>query len=337
MKKNFALIGCGHIAHRHVLHIENHELSRLVGVYDINQEIASEFSSKYGVKNFNSLSDLLADSSIDVVNVCTPNGTHAEIAIAIMQAGKHVVVEKPMAITSESAVEMEKVANREGVKMFVVKQNRYNPPVKAVKQLINDNKLGATLMVSVNCYWNRNANYYEQSSWRGTKELDGGSLYTQFSHFVDILFYLFGEISNVSGVTKNVSHKDLIEFEDSGTFSFEFEKGGIGNLVFTTSCYQQNMEGSITIFAENATIKVGGKYLNTIDYQVTDGFDIKDIPISSPSNNYGFYEGSMSNHDKVIDNVVEVLNGRAEIMTSANEGRKVVEMIGKLYSGVKKE
>ncbi len=337
MKKKFALIGCGHIAHRHVTHINNHDLGVLVGVYDIDEQVAANFAMKYGVKNFSSLPELLKDASIDVVNVCTPNGTHSKIAMHIMEAGKHVVVEKPMSITSQSAWEMEEVSKSKGVKMFVVKQNRYNPPVKAVKDLIDQNKLGATLMVSVNCYWNRNANYYKQSPWRGTKELDGGTLYTQFSHFVDILFYLFGEIENVSGVTRNVSHQELIEFEDSGTFSFEFKKGGIGNLVFTTSAYKQNMEGSITIFSDNATIKIGGKYLNTIDYQVTDGFDIKDIPISSPSNNYGFYEGSMSNHDKVINNVIEVLNDRAEIMTSAKEGRKVVEMIDQLYAGIKKE
>lgn len=335
MKKSFAIIGCGHIAHRHVMHIDNHPLGELVGVYDIDPTVASVFSAKHSVRHFSTLEELLDSSDIDVVNICTPNGTHAELATKVMKSGKHVVVEKPMSITAESAIKMEKVAKEEEVNLFVVKQNRYNPPVKAVKQLINKGNLGKLLMVSVNCYWNRNANYYQQSPWRGTKELDGGTLYTQFSHFVDILFYLFGEIDKVSGMVKNVSHQNLIEFEDSGTFSFEFKDGGIGNLVFTTSAYKQNMEGSITIFAENATIKVGGKYLNTIDYQVTDGFDIKDIPISSPSNNYGFYEGSMSNHDKVIDNVIEVLNDRAEIMTSANEGRKVVEMIGKLYSGVK--
>jgi predicted dehydrogenase len=173
-----------------------------------------------------------------------------------------------------------------------------------VKSLIDQGELGKILMVSVNCFWNRNAAYYEQSPWRGTKSLDGGTLYTQFSHFVDIIYYLFGEISNVNGVVKNVSHQKLIEFEDSGSFSFEFEDGGIGNFCFTTSTYKQNMEGSITIFAENATIKIGGKYLNTIDYQKTNGFDIQDVESSSPANNYGFYEGSMSNHDKVIDNVI---------------------------------
>ena len=335
MKKNFAIIGCGHIAHRHVKHINAHELGAISGVFDIDETQLSDFSRKYSLKAYSTLQELLNDSDIDVVNICTPNGTHAELAIKALKAGKNVVVEKPMAISVESALEMQKAALESDLKLFVVKQNRYNPPVKAVKELIESQKLGKPLMVSVNCFWNRNAEYYKQSPWRGTKELDGGALYTQFSHFVDILYYLFGEIENVSGVMENTAHKGLIEFEDSGSFNFNFVNGGIGNLAFTTAAYQQNMEGSITIFAENATIKIGGKYLNTIDYQVTNGFDITDIPTSSPANNYGFYEGSMSNHDRVIDNVIETLNDRQEIMTNSAEGAKVVEMISQFYESVK--
>lgn len=336
MIKKFAIVGCGHIAHRHVKHINDHLLGEIVGVFDIDSNKLSTFTKKYKLNAFRSFDELLANDSIDVINVCTPNGTHADIAIQALKAGKHAVVEKPMSISVADAKEMKTVAEDENKTLFVVKQNRYNPPVKAVKELIENKKLGEILMVSVNCFWNRNAAYYSQTDWRGTKSLDGGTLYTQFSHFVDVLFYLFGEIENVKGTVANTSHQDLIEFEDSGSFSFEFKKGGIGNLAFTTSAYTQNMEGSITIFAENATIKIGGKYLNTIDYQVTDGFDIEDVPTSSPANNYGFYEGSMSNHDKMINNVIETLNGRQEAMTNASEGLKVVEMISQLYSSTKK-
>jgi len=335
MIKNFAIIGCGHIGQRHVKHIKAHALGNVIGVFDIDSKVLLSFSAKNKLKSYSSLNDLLNDPDIDVVNICTPNGTHAELAIQVLESGKNVVVEKPMSISVLSAQEMQNAALRTGLKLFVVKQNRYNPPVSAVKRLIDQNKLGKTLMVSVNCFWNRNANYYQQSPWRGTKELDGGALYTQFSHFVDILYYLFGEIKNVTGKVANTSHHGLIEFEDSGTFSFEFENGGIGNLAFTTSSYKQNMEGSITIFSENSTIKIGGKYLNTIDYQVTNGFNIEDVPASSPANNYGFYEGSMSNHDMVINNVIETLNGRQEVMTNGYEGLKVVEMISQFYDASK--
>tara|TARA_R110002050_G_scaffold200591_1_gene335560 strand:- start:113082 stop:114089 length:1008 start_codon:yes stop_codon:yes gene_type:complete len=331
MNKKFAILGCGHIAHRHFKHIDNHALGEVVGVYDTDVEKKNAFSELYSVPAYATFEELLADECIDVVNICTPNGTHADLAIAVMTSGKNTVVEKPMAISTSSAQKMQEVAQVTNQTLFVVKQNRYNPPVKAVKKLIESGKLGAPLLVSVNCYWNRNDAYYNQSPWRGTKDLDGGVLYTQFSHFVDILFYLFGEIENVNGSMANMAHQGLIEFEDSGVLNFNFKKGGLGNFSFTTASYKQNMEGSITIFAENATIKIGGKYLNTIDYQVTDGFDIEDIPVSSPANNYGFYEGSMSNHDKVIDNVIEALNGREKVMTSGAEGLKVVEMISQFY------
>ncbi|UTW67308.1 Gfo/Idh/MocA family oxidoreductase [bacterium SCSIO 12643] len=335
MKKNFAIIGCGHIANRHVKHIQAHHLGNVVGVFDIDSEKMKLFCEKYNITGYGDFESLINDDRVDVVNICTPNGTHAELAIKSINAGKHTVVEKPMSISVSTAREMQEAARNSGVKLFIVKQNRYNPPVKTVKELMLEGKLNQPFMVSVNCFWNRNESYYNQSYWRGTKELDGGTLYTQFSHFVDILYYLFGEIEDVKGTVDNMTHNDLIEFEDSGSFIFKFKNGGIGNLNFTTSSYEQNMEGSISIFSDNATIKIGGKYLNTIDYQITNGFDIVDIPTSSSANNYGFYEGSMSNHDKVIDNVIETLNGRQEIMTNSEEGVKVIEMIAQFYDAAK--
>lgn len=331
MKKVFAIVGCGHIAHRHIKHIQAHTLGEIAGVFDIDSSRMTEMEDKYGVSSYDSYANLLLDDTVDVVSICTPNGTHAELAIQAMKAGKNVLVEKPMATALADAAQMEQVANEQQVKLFVVKQNRYNPPVREVKERINANQLGQPLLVVVNCFWNRNEAYYQQSNWRGTKDLDGGTLYTQFSHFVDILYYLFGEITDVQGRVSNVAHEGLIEFEDTGAFSFKFKNGGMGSLTYTTASYEQNMEGSITIFSENATIKIGGKYLNTIDYQVTNGFDIENIPLSSPANNYGFYEGSMSNHAEVIDNVIETLNGRQEIMTNGHEGMKVVEMIDQFY------
>jgi predicted dehydrogenase len=217
----------------------------------------------------------------------------------------------------------------------VVKQNRYNPPVAEVKRLITEKKLGKVNMVVVNGYWNRNEAYYNQTNWRGTADLDGGVLFTQFSHFVDVLYYLFGDITNVKGQVANFAHP-AIEIEDSGNFTFEFVAGGMGSFNYTTCSFQQNMEGSISIFADNGTIKIGGKYLNTIDYQCTNGFDITDIEMSNSSNNYGFYEGSMSNHDKVIDNVIQTLNHQAKVMTNGYEGLTVVKMINKFYDAAKR-
>lgn len=331
MHTRFAIVGCGYIAHRHLKHIIDHPYAEVVGIFDNKPEQLYSFAKQYQVEAFMSYESLLTTKDLDLVVICTPNGTHAELAVQALKAGIHVLVEKPMATSTNDALKMVAAAKEHNKHLYIVKQNRYNPPVQAVKQLIDDEKLGKVNMVTLNCFWNRNETYYMNSDWKGTKELDGGVLYTQFSHFIDILYYLFGEIENVAGRMKNLGHKDLTEIEDSGSFNFEFCNGGLGSINFTTCAYQQNMEGSITIFSENCTLKIGGKYLNTIDYQQTAGFDIKHLPASSPANNYGFYQGSMSNHDKVIDNVVRALHGKEPIMTSDKDGLAVIKMIDQFY------
>lgn len=281
---------------------------------------------------YDSLDELLKDEMIDIVSVCTPNYSHAEIVIAALKADKHVLVEKPMAIKKADCESMIHMALKKRKNLFVVKQNRFNPPVQAVKQLIDQGKLGRILSVSINCYWNRNEKYYASSDWKGIKALDGGTLFTQFSHFIDVVYYLFGDMEILHAQLANMDHQGLIEFEDTGVASFILtEHLAPGVLHYTTCAYYQNMEGSITIFAENATIKIGGKYLNTIDYQFTDSFDISLQGESGAPNNYGDYEGSMSNHDKVIDNVIRSLNGTGEIMTNAYDGLKTVEIIENIY------
>ncbi len=331
MHSRFAIVGCGYIAHRHLKHIIDHPHAEVVGVYDNKADRLHAFAEQYQVEAFLNYESLLSIKDLDIVIICTPNGTHAELAIQALQAGRHVLVEKPMATSTQDALRMVATAKENDRHLYIVKQNRYNPPVQAVKQLIDEQKLGKINMVTLNCFWNRNDAYYTNSDWKGTKALDGGVLYTQFSHFIDILYYLFGEIENVTGRMMNLGHEELTEIEDSGTFNFDLCNGGLGNLNFTTCAFQQNMEGSITIFAENGTLKIGGKYLNTIDYQQTDGFDIKHLPASSPANNYGFYQGSMSNHDKVIDNVIQALHGKEPIMTSDKDGLAVIKMIDQFY------
>jgi predicted dehydrogenase len=203
--------------------------------------------------------------------------------------------------------------------------------VRAVKRILEEKRLGQPYAVVVNCFWNRNARYYEGSDWKGKRALDGGTLFTQFSHFVDILYYLLGDVEDVRGVVANVAHAGQIEFEDSGFFQFRLKSGVIGTFNYTTAAFEKNMEGSITIFGEKGTVKIGGQYLNTIDYQVPAWPELSDLPPSAPANDYGSYQGSMSNHDKVIDNVIETLRGRQAIMANALEGMKVVEIIERMY------
>ena len=333
----FGIIGCGYIGTRHAKHIAANPFGILNAAYDNRIDQANTFHKQFNnCKLATDLEALLNINDIDVVNVCTPNGLHFEHALQVLKSGKHVVIEKPICLKSAEARQLIELAKTNNLRIFVVKQNRYNAPVQALKQLIKENRLGKLFMVSVNCFWNRNAEYYQRSDWKGKKDLDGGTLYTQFSHFIDIFYYLFGNIDQISGCVTNANHEGLIEFEDTGSFTFMFNDHAIGSLNYTTTSFEKNMEGSITVFAENATIKLGGQYLNKLEYQRTAGFDITNLPEEGPANDYGYYQGSMSNHDKVIQNVIETLNGNDEVMTSAEDGMCVVDIIERMYAAAKR-
>ncbi len=330
MKKlTFAIVGCGRIAQRHAEHISNNGL--LLATCDIVESKAEELASKYGAKAFFSIDDLLNEQlEIDVISVCSPNGLHAEHSIKALKAGYNVLCEKPMAINVQDCGEMIKQAEKSNKRLFVVKQNRFNPPISAVKKAIEDGKFGKILSIQLSCFWNRNPDYYK-NSWKGTKTLDGGTLYTQFSHFIDLLYWMIGDIRNVEAFTNNFIHRDIIEFEDTGVIALEFYNGAIGTINYTVNSYEKNMEGSLTIFGEKGTVKIGGQYLNELEYQSIENFEFKNLPIGNKANNYGNYRGSMSNHDKIYENLVDVFNKGGSISTNSFEGLKTVEIIDKIY------
>jgi predicted dehydrogenase len=326
----FALIGLGNIGRRHAEHILNHSDAELIAVCDCD-------TGKHGLIDrpfYTSIDALLSNEKVDVVSVCTPNYLHEPHAVAGLNSGAHVIVEKPMALSVAECDRMIAAAEAADKLIFAVKQNRYNPPVAAVKDLIESDRLGKIYLVQVNCFWNRSDNYYAQSDWRGKKAKDGGCLFTQFSHFVDILYYLNGTISSVQGAIANFAHQHNTEFEDTGSFVMQGANGSLINFNFTTAAYAKNMEGAITLFGEKGTVKIGGQYLNTIEYQQLEGEALPPINISAKNNDYGLYQGSMSNHDKLIDNVVRVLQHGEPIMTTASEGREVVRMIEMMYESV---
>lgn len=329
----FAIVGFGNIGKRHIKHILINPNASLVAICDINQELKKQVPE--GVPFFTSVEELLLQSDAEVVNVCTPNYLHASQVIQTLNAGKHAVVEKPMALSTKDCDKMIATAEKNQKLIFAVKQNRYNPPVQVVKKLLEEGKLGRIFMIQVNCFWNRSEAYYRESCWRGKKELDGGCLFTQFSHFIDILYYLNGDIINTSGIVENFNHKGQIEFEDSGIFCMKAENGAIINFNFTTCSFEKNMEGSITFIAEKGTVKIGGQYLNTIEYQSLASGELPHINITAKENDYGLYKGSMSNHSQVIQNVVDVLQNGESIMATAEDGRHVVNIIEKMYKNSK--
>jgi predicted dehydrogenase len=329
---SFAIIGCGRIAQRHAEHISKR--GNLVAVCDTVVSKADGLAAKYGAKAYYSLEALIAEKpSIDVVAICSPNGLHAAHSIACLNAGYNVLCEKPMGLTANECGEMIKAAERNNKRLFSIKQNRFNPPVAAVKQIIDEGRLGKIYSVQLSCFWNRNEDYYH-NSWKGTKDLDGGTLYTQFSHFIDLLYWMIGDVKNAKAFTGNYAHNGIIEFEDTGVVILEFSNGAIGTVNYTVNSYGKNMEGSLTIFGEKGTVKIGGQYLNELEYQNIEGYKIENLPVGNTANNYGNYQGSMSNHDKIYDNVIDVLLNNASIATNSFEGLKTVEIIEKIYSSV---
>lgn len=327
---SFAIVGCGRIAQRHAEHINNKGV--LKAVCDIDKDKADAMALKYNATPYYNIDEMLrAETGLDVISICSPNGLHAEHAIKGLKAGFHVLCEKPMALTASDCGEMIKAGERTNKRLFAIKQNRFNPPVEAVKKIIDEGKLGNIYSVQLSCFWNRNPDYY-QNSWKGTLKLDGGTLYTQFSHFIDLLYWMIGDVKRVQAYTGNFAHKGIIEFEDTGVVIMEFTNGAIGTINYTVNSYQKNMEGSLTIFGEKGTVKIGGQYLNELEYQNIEGYKIENLPEGNKANNYGNYQGSMSNHDKVYDNLIEVLKNNAAISTSSFEGLKTVEIIEKIYA-----
>lgn len=329
-KVKFAIVGCGRIGERHATHIAH--LGKLVSVCDINPEKSEKLANTYQAKAYTDIETLLDESTeADVISICTPNGNHAEHTIDALSKGFHVICEKPMAINVHDCGEMIKAAESANKRLFIVKQNRFNPAVAEVKKILDEGKLGKILSVQLSCFWNRNNDYYNNSDWKGTKTLDGGTLYTQFSHFVDLLYWMLGDVNEVSAFTANSAHKEIIDFEDSGVVSLKFHSGTIGTINYTVNSYDKNMEGSLTLFGEKGTVKIGGQYLNKLEYQHIEGYEIGQLSEGNPANEYGDYQGSMSNHDKVYENVIDVLQNNASMATNGFEGLKTVEIIDKIY------
>ena len=330
MKLNFAIIGCGTIAKRHALFCSQY--GNLAAVCDIKPERAQELGAQYGAKAYQFIDELLIkEKKLDIITIATPNGLHAEHTIKSLKAGIHVLCEKPMAIKSCDCLKMIDAAEGAGKKIFIVKQNRYNPPVLAVKKAIDEGRLGRILSAHLGCYWNRNELYYTSSDWRGSREMDGGSLFTQFSHFVDLLFWLIGDIKEVHAFVDNFIHRNISEIDDAGVVIIKFLSGVLGSIHFTVNSFEKNMEGSLTIFGENGTVKIAGRCLNELEFQSIKDYEIKGLAAGNPSNQYGYYEGSMSNHEDVYKNVIETLQNNGKITTSGFDGMKTVEIIEKIY------
>jgi len=330
-KIKFAIVGCGHIGKRHAEMVMGNEEAELIALCDSRSKSELDIE-KYNVQFFQSIEELLSSElDIDVINICTPNGLHSEQASLALDKGIHVVVEKPIGLSKAKCEKVIHKALTNNKQVFAVMQNRYSPPSVWIKDIVENKVLGDIFMVQLNCYWNRDSRYYKAGGWKGTQDLDGGTLFTQFSHFIDILYWLFGDIENIQAKFKDFTHQDSTDFEDSGFVSFDFVGGGMGCLNYSTAVATQNLESSITIIGEKGSVKIGGQYMNEVEVCNIDGYDMPVLEAVNPPNDYGLYKGSAANHHYIIENVIDTLKGRTTATTNALEGLKVVDIIERIY------
>lgn len=331
-KIRFAVIGQGHIGRRHAEMIRRNPNCELIAVCDILPNDKTENSS-IKEKYYLSIQEMLAaHPEIDIVNICTPNGLHAQHSLIALEAKKHIVCEKPMALSTADCKAVIQKAKEVSKQVFCVMQNRYSPPSAWLKDVVSNNVIGNIFMVQLNCYWNRDERYYKTNSWKGKQNLDGGTLFTQFSHFIDVMFWLFGDIKDIQAKFNDFTHAKLTEFEDSGLVSFNFVNGGMGGINYSTAVWDTNLESSLTIIGSNGSIKVGGQYMDKVEYCHIKNYKMPILPPTSPPNDYGSYKGSANNHHLIIQNVVDTLSGKAVSTTTPEEGLRVVDIIERIYS-----
>jgi predicted dehydrogenase len=324
----------GHIGRRHAALVTRHPGAALVALIDERAELRAGLAAEFpGVPFFASLEEFLqAGPAADVLTVATPNGCHAPQAVAGLRHGLHVVIEKPLALTKADAEAIVHTALQTGRLVFGVMQNRYSPPAAWLKQVVDEDRLGPVYLVQLNCFWNRDARYYRPGGWKGTRAQDGGTLFTQFSHFVDLLYWVFGDITNITARFRDFNHAGLTEFEDSGLVTFDLVRGGSGTLSYSTAVWDRNLESSLTVVAERGSLRIAGQYMDKVEYCHINGYTLPALPPTNPANHYGAFQGSAANHVQVIENVVDTVQRRSTATTNALEGLKVVEIIERIYA-----
>ncbi|MDX2184145.1 MAG: Gfo/Idh/MocA family oxidoreductase [Gemmatimonadaceae bacterium] len=326
-----ALVGCGRIARNHFDAIREVEGVRLVAVCDSVEARAREAGTAQQVPWFTSIDEMLATVPSDIVTVATPSGLHPEHGIKAARAGRHVISEKPMAISLAAADALVKACDDAGVQLFVVKQNRLNPSVQFVRRALEKGRFGRLFMANCTVRWSRPQEYYDQAPWRGTWEFDGGAFMNQASHYVDLMQWMMGPVESVIAKTATLARR--IEAEDSGAAVIKFRSGAIGVIEVTMLTFPRNLEGSFTIIGEKGTVRIGGTAVNKIEHWQFADYDDDDRLIeaanTAPTSVYGF------GHVPYYRNVVSVLRGEAIPETDGRSGRKSLELILGIYESAR--
>jgi UDP-N-acetyl-2-amino-2-deoxyglucuronate dehydrogenase len=332
-EKNFriALVGCGRISLNHVEAIRRIDGLSLVACCDADPVRAKSVAEPLGIPWFTSYEKMLADVDCDVVAIATPSGLHPAQGVIAARAGKHVVTEKPMAISLRAADELVHACDEAHVHLFVVKQNRLNEPVKMLKRAVDTGRFGRLYMANCTVRWARPQDYYDQAPWRGTWEFDGGAFMNQASHYVDLIQWVVGPVEKVMAKTATLARR--IETEDTGVAILKFRSGALGVIEVTMLTYPRNMEGSITVLGETGSVKIGGTAVNKVEHwQFADSQPEDEIARnldSNPPNVYGY------GHEGYYRNVLAVLRGDATPDTDGRAGRKSLELILGIYESAK--
>jgi len=341
---NVAIIGCGRISYKHVkAAIDNSDRINLVAVCDIIKENAELQAKKYGEESnskpaprvFTDYKEMLRTvMNIDIVSICTESGFHAEIAIFCMQEGKHVLVEKPIALSTKDADEMIRTADGNHVRLCISHQNRFNPPIQRLRQAVEAGRFGRIISGNARILWNRGPSYYSQAPWRGTYAFDGGCLMNQCIHNIDLLQWMLGsKIEWVNGIVGNYIHP-YIEAEDYGSIQIKFENGAVGNVEGTICVYPSNLEETLTIIGEKGIVSIGGIALNKIEtWRFEDGFDreedIKNECNLDVDSVYG------NGHTPLYKNLIHALDNNEEPYVNGEAGEIAMEIILAAYKSNK--
>jgi predicted dehydrogenase len=330
---NFALVGCGRIAKRHaeLLGLSQIRGARLAAVCDVKANRAEAIGSEMNVPFYDDMHKMMSRESIDVVVVLTESGLHADHVVSLASYGKHIVVEKPMALTLADADRMIFACEHAGVKLFVVKQNRFNVPVVKLRDALEKGRFGKLVMGTIRVRWSRSQGYYDQDSWRGTWSMDGGVLANQASHHVDLLEWMLGQPISVFAMAKTALVK--IEAEDTAVVLIKFANGAFGVIEATTAVRPKDLEGSISILGETGTVVIEGFAVNLMktwefvrkvpeDEKVLDQYSV------NPPNVYGF------GHQSYYEHVVDCILNKTEQLVDGLEGRKSLELISAIYESI---
>lgn len=326
-----AFSGCGRISKNHFEAISKIDGLELAAVCDADPERAARAGGEWKVPYFTSYEKMLAGTKAEIAAIATPSGLHPAQGVAAARAGLHVVTEKPMAISLTGADELVKACDTAGVQLFVVKQNRLNPPVQLLKRAVDRGRFGRIYMASCTVHWARPQEYYDQAPWRGTWEFDGGAFMNQASHYVDLIQWLMGPVESVMAKTATLARR--IETEDSGIAILKFRSGALGVIQVTMLAYPRNLEGSLTVLGETGSAKIGGTAVNRIEHWQFADYDDDDKLVeavdTAPPNVYGL------GHEGYYRNVLSVLRGEAKPDTDGRAGRKSLELILGIYESAK--